>query len=846
MPTTARERFNISRLALKYPWITVGFWVTVSIAGLWSFGHLKYALFPDVTFPVVVVNASYSTTGAEATETQLTRPLETRLKTIPGVDKVRSASYPGQTVISLAFGVGTELEEAGRIVEAAVKAEKLPKGTTFKVTPLNLNESAAVSYTIESESGDLKSAAKLVREQVVPTIAKLPGVLRVVLLGDPTVFVNPSAVRFDGKDALAVQVIKRGRANTLEVVRDVEAEMQRLRSVLPTVRINLAATQATYIREASNATVEALGLAIALSVLVIFPFLWNWRATLISALAIPLSLLGTFIVMAVFGFNLETITLLALALVIGIIVDDAIVDVENIARHIEEGEPPAEAAVSATDEIGLTVTAATMTIVAVFLPVGLMSGVLGQFFRPFGLTVSAAVLTSLLVARTLSPLLASWWLKPAKPHRPQALTFFKGGLALYQQMLGWALKHRAMVVAAALASFALGLALIPIIPKGFIPHLDRGEFNVNFTTALGTGIDDSRTIATQLEKTVRATPEVEAVFTTIGTRPGETNRGTLYVKLDKARTRTTQDVQGAIRTSLPTMPATAISIEDLPFVENGAQKPLEVAFLGEDLGELNRAVEAVKARIEKIPGYVDVAMSGAGRYQDQVVEISHLNGRRVIYLTSNLAPGFTIGEATDRFIAEAKTVLPPSVSLSQGGDAENVASVFSGFAVTLALSIVCILGVLLLLFRSLTDAFVVILSLPLAVVGAMLAQFVTGSEFGMISVIGIIFLLGLVNKNGVLLVDYINQLRARGMGIDEAILKAGPVRLRPILMTTAAMILGMLPIALGLGAGAELRAPMAIAIIGGLVTSTLLSLIVVPVVYSLLEQRWSRRYEVRP
>ncbi|WP_287128334.1 efflux RND transporter permease subunit [Candidatus Cyanaurora vandensis] len=822
-----RERFNISRLAIRYPWLTLGFWLAVCILGAVSFRNLKYNLFPDITFPVVIVNAQAPLATALATETALTRPLEKQLATLAGVTKIRSTTYPGQTTVSLAFDVGTDLAASEQAVKTQLKTLNLPT-TTTQVIPLNLNESAVVSYAIQTSNQD---AARLAQTAIVPAIAKLPGVLKVTLLGAATGGGPATAVRFNGQTVLAFQVVKRGDANTLEVVDQVEKEVERLRQQFPQLRLDLAATQATYIREATSATIEALALAIALSVLVIYPFLWNWPSTFISALAIPTSLLGTFIVMAVCGFNLETITLLALALVIGIIVDDAIVDVENISRHLEEGEPPYEAAIQATNEIGLTVTATTLTIVAVFLPVGLMGGVLGQFFRPFGLTVSAAVITSLLVARTLSPLLAVYWLKPA-PARPEGA--WLGFVARYRTVLVWALAHRGTVLGLALLSFLGGLALIPFIAKGFIPHLDRGEFNILYQAPPTTTLAQSLAVARQLETVVRRAPAVEAVFTTVGSRQGQPNRGLLYVRLKEDRKLTTADQQNRLRDQLPQISGVTTSVEDIQFVDNGGEKPLQFALLGEDPALLSQATDRLKTKVQDLAGFVDVTASDPGT-------IEHLNGKRVAYISANLGDGLTLGSATDQVVAQAD-LLPSGVQLSLGGDSERAAETFGGFGATLGLAVLCVLAVLLLLFRSWLDPLVIILALPLSIVGAILAQFVTQSDFGIISVIGIIFLLGLVNKNAILLVDYINQQRALGLSSTEAILRAGPVRLRPILMTTAATVLGMLPIALGLGAGAELRAPMAIIIIGGLLTSTLLSLLVIPVAVSLLDEwRYAKR-----
>jgi multidrug efflux pump subunit AcrB len=903
---SARESFNISKLAIKFSWLTVCFWIGVTVAGVLAFSSLKYALFPDITFPVVVVNAQAPLTSTLETEEKLTKIIEESLKSVVGLEDIRSSTYPGQTAVVSSFVVGTNLETATSKVTQIVNQLNLPKNANKKIIPLNLNESAAVSYAIESSTRNIDNLRQLAKDKIVPTIAKLPGVLKVSLLGDgnnapPPTTTNglPPAgtlVRFNGKEALAFQVIKKGDANTLEVVSRVEKEVQQLRSGLKDVTLTLAATQAEYIRNATHSTIDALIEAIILSVVVIFPFLWNWQATLISALAIPVSLLGTFIVMAIYGFNLETITLLALALVIGSIVDDAIVDVENIMRHIEEGKTPREAALIATNEIGLTVTAATFTAVAVFLPIGLMGGVIGQFFKPFGITVSVAMLTSLLVARTLSPVLAIYWLKAKPSNSPQKqskiwLEFDQG----YRNLLAWSLQHRMIVVTLAIGSFIAGIALIPLIPKGFIPKLDRGEFNIVYTAplpslpgGLGQGrpgelkqpggqveqtgqqdklgnssfsaaalaassssipipnpLNDSLDFAKKLEEVVRKSPAVATVFTTVGSREGEPNKGTLYVKLKEERELKTAQVQDQLRAALPKLAGVTTSVEDIQFVDTGGQKPLQIALQGNDLKALTTAAKAVKARIEKISGFADVTITGESHQQDTILQIERLNNQRVAYIGANLGENLTLGDATDKVIAEAKAVIPAGISLNLGGDSARQNEVFGSFGTTLGLSALCIIVVLIWLFKSWVDPIVIGLSLPLAIVGALLALLFTKSDFGMISLIGFVFLLGITNKNAILIVDYINQLRDSGMERTDAILKAGPVRLRPIMMTTAATILGMVPIALGLGAGSELRSPMAVSIAGGLVSSTILSLFVVPVFYAILDD-WFPRQKVKP
>ncbi len=891
-PSTPRERFNISQLAIQYSWLTLGFWIAVAVAGAFAFSTLKYALFPDITFPVVVVNAAAPLPTALESEAQLTRPIETQLQGLDRLKRTDSLTYPGRAVVSLSFAVGTDLATAQQAVESRLQDLELP-GAKPEVLPINLNEAAVISYAIQSKTAPLAEVSSLTQAKIIPKITQIPDVLKVTLLGAPLKVPAakalpsksspdvpakelakelareaPTIVRFNGAEAVAIQVVKQGTANTLQVVQQVEAAVSQLRQALPELEIQIAATQANYIRAATGETIQALIEAIVLSILVIFPFLGNWRATLISALAIPLSLLGTFIVMAIYGFNLETLTLLALALVIGNIVDDAIVDVENISRHLEQGESPRQAAITATNEIGLTVTAATLTAVAVFLPVGLMGGVLGQFFKPFGITIAASMITSLLVARTLSPLLAVYWLRPTKA-TSRAAGWTERINQTYRQLLDWSLRHRGWVVGIACFSCVAGLALIPLIPKGFIPKLDRGEFNITYTAPLPQApaaspnalarttqinpqlnpsqnplqnpLQNSLKVAEQLDDYLRQSPQVENLFTVVGTRQGEPNKGSIYIQLKSDRTLPTAQVQDQFRRDLPVPAGVSTSIEDIQFVDTGGEQPVQIKIVGEDLAALGQAAEALKARLEKIPGFEDVTATAEVGQGGQIAQINRSNGQRLAVVSANLGHDLTLGEATDQAVAEAKAVLPAGLSLDLGGDSARVGEVLGSFGGTLALSLLCIVLVLLWLFRSWVDTVVIFMALPLSTVGAMIGLLITQSDFGMISLIGIIFLFGLTNKNAILIVDYIKQLRRSGLSRREAILEAVPIRLRPILMTTAATILGMLPIALGFGAGAELRAPMAVAIMGGLVTSTLLSLLVVPVIYDLLDE-WRMRH----
>ncbi len=903
---SVREQFNISRWAIAHPRLTIGFWIGVIVAGILAFSSLKYALFPEVTFPVIVVSATTPLPSAIETEKQLTIPIEQATKPIERVYDLRSSTYPGRSIVSLAFLVGTRLEDSTNQVETALKSLQLPPKSNYTVIPLNLNESTAITYAIKSENRTLKELTEVTQNQIIPQLKTLEGVLKVNLLGDgltrekatdltslsssQTLIENPpTLVKYNGENVLAVQVVKRSDANTLEVVERVENTLNQLQVNLKDVELILAETQADYIRKATQATIDELLLAIVLAIVVVFPFLRNLKATLITALAIPTSLLGTCIVMAIFGFNLETITLLALALVIGIVVDDAIVDVENIARLIDAGETPKQAALKGTDEIGLTVTASTLTIVAVFLPVAFMGDALGEFFKPFALTISSAVLISLFVARTLSPVLAVYWLKQKQNNQDNSPKKQNLILQKYRRLLEWSLTHRKLVALMAFLSFIAGLALIPFVPQGFLPRLDRGEFiinysyplpqisnnfkpqpapttpttpNVNSTSAQGNSIFQqegafdwladltrnpiqlllrkTRNTGSKIEDILLETPEIEEAFTIAGIK-GQPNRGRIYVKLKSDRTLTTLQVQDQIRENLPELNNVTISVEDIQFVETGDEKPLQIVLVGDDIKTLTQTAKAIQTEVKKLPGFVDVRATGEENSGDEITQIERFQGERAAYVTANLSKDQLLGDATNQVNKIAQSLLPNGVTLKLTGDSARIGQVLRSFLVTLTFSVICMLGLLFLLFGRWVEPVVVGLCLPLSIVGAMLALLITQSDFGIISLIGLIFLLGLLDKNALLLMDYINQLRQTGMSRRDAIIETGIVRLRPIVMTTASTILGMLPIALGLGAGAELRQPMAVAIIGGLITSTLLTLIVVPVLNSLLEDQWLKR-----
>ena len=859
-----RKTLNISRWAIRHPILTIGFWIAVVVAGLLAFGSLKYALFPDITFPVIIVNAqNKALITSTDTESWITTPIEKSLRGLEGLDDIISTTSIGNTTIRVSFEVGKSIKLAEKEVRDAVDVAKTKKGTNIAIIPINLNESTAATYVVQSEKLTLEQLALLTKRKLLPSIESINGVLDVRVLGGPVTMpmgedyqavqqFQTTLAKLNGEEVIALEVIKDAEANTLEIVQEADKLIKKLNKTNENIKIIKASTQANYIKEASLATIESIGIAVALSALVIYPFLWDWKATIISGLAIPTSLCGTFIVMAIFGLKLETITMLAIALVVGIIVDDAIVDVENISRHLELGESPRTATIAATDEVGLTLTAATLTIAAVFIPVASMGGVVGQFFRPFGITASAAVLISLLVSRTLSPLLSMLWLREKKDKKGEES--WKGLLSWYEIQLSKALSHRKLVIYATITTLVIGIGLIFVVNKGFIPKLDRGEMIIQFTSEIKsdqktiqksttTQLYDPKQASTILNKTsenaikiesmVRQVPEVVDIYTTIGDQWGQSNQGKLIVRISKNRTQKTSAIQEEIRGKLSKLSGITYSVEDIPFVDTGKASPIQIKLEGNNLIELDKTAENIQKLISSIPGIVDVSTASNNVQIDHMV-IEHIDGNRVRIVQANLASNLSSEEAISLIKIKTNRNIPKGINLDFGGDSTRIKEIMSSFAFTMLLGIVSIVLVLLLLFKNVTDPLIIIISLPLSLVGAMLAILITKQEFGVISVIGILFLMGLTNKNAIIMVDYINQLRISGLATRQAILQGATVRLRPILMTTGATILGMLPVAIGVGAGSELRAPMAIAIMGGLLTSSILSLFVIPVAYSII------------
>jgi HAE1 family hydrophobic/amphiphilic exporter-1 len=746
--------------------------------------------------------------------------------------------------------------------------------------------------------------------------------------------------RLNGETSIAITIQKQSDANSVKTSDRLRATFKELEQDNGgRISFTVAQDLTDFTRNSLSEVQRDLFLAILMVAIVLFMFLHSARNSLIVLLSIPTSLVSTLFFMWLFGYTLNLMSLMALALVIGILVDDSIVVLENIHRHLEKGEEPATAAVNGRSEIGFAAIAITLVDVVVFLPISLVGGVVGRIFSEFGITIVVSTLLSLFVSFTLTPMLASKWSRLVE----QSKESWIGRLVLrfeqmqdnladgYKQALAWALDHRKTILAVSGGLLAISLSFVPLglIGSEFMTDSDRGEFAVNIDLPLGTTIGKTDSTVKAVERVVAAMPEVERYLSTIGKQQSQwknadqSNLGQVQVKLTdkRKRNRSTQAVMMAIKEQTADIPGLKTSFNTISMWGAANTAPVQIEIIGRDLDQVVRFSESVAGIIAQAEGTADVTTSweegkpeikievdrekcarmgltlgevglavrtaiegdiptkyqeGDTEYDIRVVlnrsdrsraqdvgsitlinhygqpvrldqvariyvgkgpsEIQRKDRERLVTVAANLSGEIPLGQVTETIEKEITAAgVPAGIEVFYGGDSENMRDMFSDMTVALSLAILFVYIIMVSLFESYVHPFTIMFSLPVALVGAFAGLALTGTTLNMFSMIGIIMLMGLVTKNAILLVDFTNTLRSRGVAMREALLEAGKTRLRPIVMTTATMVFGMLPLALALGAGAEMRQGMAVVVVGGLLSSTLLTLLLVPVVYSYVD-----------
>ncbi|HEV7309030.1 efflux RND transporter permease subunit [Ensifer sp.] len=832
--------------------------------------------------------------------------VNSELLTLPGVQKVQRLGGVNREVrVSL---------NAERLLALGVTADQV--NTALREINTNVPSGRGEIGGREQSIRTVGSAASI--DELSQLSIPLPGG-RWVKLSDIATIEDTSSeprnfARVDGAPVVSFAVSRSKGASDTVVANAVVQRLDEIRARMPGVEFKEEISYVEYTQESYDAAVTALIEGALLTIVVVFAFLRNWRATLISAVAMPLSILPTFAVMDLLGFTLNSISLLALTLVIGILVDDAIVEIENIERHVDMGKRPFIAAIDAADAIGLAIVATTLTIVAVFAPVSFIGGAVGQYFKQFGLTVAFAVLFSLLVARLLTPLMAAYLLRPRAGHghsaKPSRLA------DAYCRLLGWTLDHRKTALSLVALIFVGSIALLTMLPTGFTPERESNVSQLKVTLPPGTRLAETARVSDELADRIKQRPEVESIFATADSL----NEVSLRIKLTPREQRELdrKSFELSLRpllSEIPDIQATFASAE--------GSKDLSIYLTGDDPEALTASVRRLETEMQALPGLVGVrstepllspellvkprleeaarlgvsvtsigtvariatmgdSESNSARFNlgnrqvpirvmlDQatrgdldilrnlrvgtnagavvpltsVADISfgaegssveRLDRKRLIAVEANL-DGITLGTAFERIEAlPAMSELPAGVSQANYGNAEYMAEMFRNFAIALLAGILMVAAVLVLLFKDFLQPLTILVALPLSIGGAALALILFGAALDVSSMIGILMLMGIVCKNSILLVDYAIECRNEGADRRSALLEAGATRARPIIMTTIAMVAGMVPAVIGVGAGAAFRAPMAAAVIGGLITSTALSLVFVPVMFTVMD-----------
>ncbi|MFP2910946.1 efflux RND transporter permease subunit [Pyxidicoccus sp. 3LFB2] len=1013
----------LSDVSIRRPVFTAMLSLCLIVLGLMGLGRLGTDLYPDVSFPIVVVNTVYRGAGPGEIETQVVKPIEDAVAGISGVDKIHSFSRENLGTVVVQFKLTAPLDRAVQDVRDKVAgvANKLPQDADAPVVGrVDLAATPILTYAVSAQlpSQELR---RLIDDRIKPALAQLEGAAEVRVTGGDTreiqididldkaraAGVSPLAIaqrvgaenldlpagrlqlgaseltvrslgqfknveelrslpvarsrtgsqvrleeiatvrdgvaerrtlaRLNGKDAVILEIVKQPGSNTLavsEAVKRVMAEMT------PAVGQGFAATllidQSVLIQENAHEVWVALFFGGAMAVLIILMFLLDGRGTFISSLALPTSVIGTFFAMYALDYTLNQMTLLALSLAIGLLIDDAVVVREAITHRLEQGEDPVSAASNGTKDVGLAVLATTMSLVAVFVPVAFMPGIVGQFFKQFGITISVAVLVSLFISFTLDPMLSARLAKARKPgevHRDNAVAaalrrFLEGTERFYERILRWVLAHK--WATAGLTAVVLGVSFAGASGLGmeFMSAEDRSQFLVELTLPDSASLAETEARTAQAEALLDGIPEVTDVYAIVGNN-GDVNKARLRVLTvgKQERERGIPAIKEEARGRLAPLVATRVNLMDPPMLEGlGDYFPIMVRITGPDLVRVQQEAERVAGILREIPGTADVrvesnppkpemqihidrarasdvdlnaaglatqlrlAISGdvVAKLREGITEtdirvrlaeadratpervrqlevytphglrpvtdvadvqlrdgpsvIEHDNRERQIAVYAQKGPGGALGDVAKTLKERvAAQPLPPGYSITYDGEMKSMDEQNDAFGMAFLLALVFIYMVLASQFESFKHPFTIMVSLPLALVGALLGLVVTGYNLSMGAVIGIILLMGLVTKNAILLIDGALQHLREGDTVDQALLKAGPRRLRPILMTSAAMAIGMVPTAIGTGVGSEFRAPMAITVIGGVITSTFLTLLVVPVVFAAMERLRFRR-----
>jgi HAE1 family hydrophobic/amphiphilic exporter-1 len=1003
------------------------------IAGLMSMSRLGVDLFPDVTFPVVVVTTPYPGAGPSEVESLVSKPIEDELSTLAGMKRLSSNNQEGVSVVIAEFTLETDVKYAEQQIRDRVGATKRKLPLDIKEPVIRRIDPSDQPVLVLALKADMPPADlyDLANEKIKPRLQQVPQVGLVEILGGRqreiqvqldrnklkthelsatavaqrlagagedipsgkkeegeketifrtvgqfrsiddikqlvlTFFGNDVPVRIsdvgnvtdtlvdetsrgyiNGDKTLFLYAFRQSGANTIRVVDGLKAQVEKINKETAEQpgKPQLVAIRdsSVWIRANITDVQESILIGVVLAVVVVFLFLANGRSTIITGLALPNSLIGAFILMAMAGFTINIMTLLALSLSVGLLIDDAIVVRENIFRHIELGQKPLVAARVGTAEVRLAVIATTLTVIAVFGPLGFLKGVVGQFFKQFGLTVCFAMAISLFDALTIAPMLSAYFAGTSHGKKDtKSIYGMTVGAVLrgfgrfqdwlddfYEKTIRWVLRKPLTSLGLSLLVFLGSMYLAKFVPKTFLPQQDAGEFSLAIDMPPGTNLEAMARTSLTIDKVVRANKEVAITALTVGSRDGDPNFAEFYVKLvpRDQRKANTSEFKEKLREQLKPFAYASPKVKDFDAV-GGGMRPFTLNLVGNDQEQLEKVALGALDKLKAHPGLKDVDVNfRPGKPEFQIIpdkakaqlmgtstaaiglelrtqiegtqpakfrekgveynvrvrlredqrnlkeafsqtyvpnlnnsivrlqdvakpvstdgpsKITRVDRNRYVQFGADIAPGAGLGDimtdVTKTFTSDIK--LPPGMTFQFVGQAENFKELGESMVFAMGAGILFIFLVLASLYESFVTPFTIMLALPLALCGSMVALFLGNESLNIFSMIGVVMLLGVATKNSILLVDYANQLVQQGWTRDDAITKAGRTRLRPILMTTMALIAGTVPIAIGLNEASKQRTSMGVAIIGGLISSTILTLIVVPAAYSYIDRfrEWS-------
>jgi HAE1 family hydrophobic/amphiphilic exporter-1 len=1021
---------DLARLSIKRPIFISCIVVLILLVGYICMSRLAVDLFPDVTFPTVVVNVPYPGAGASEVETLVAKVLEEELSGVAGIEKLRSTSKEGVATVIAEFSLAVDIKYAEQQIRDRVSAARRRLPDDIEEPTIRTVDPADQPIAIVAVSAEGKSQAELfdIADQTVKVnLSQVNQVGLVEILGgrkreiqvqldadrlrqykisatevtealgrsgenvpagkttstkNDTAYrtvgefrdlnlIAPTVVRFandehaitvgqlgnvvdtledetsrtflDGKPALLIYVYRQSGANTIEVVDRLGAAIAKVNKLFAAGGIKAHAQMvkdgAKRIRANVDDVYESITIGIILTILVVYLFLGSFRSTLITGLALPNSLLGAFILMLIAGFSINIMSLLALSLAVGLLIDDAIVVRENIFRHMEMGKSPEEAALAGTREVNLAVIATTLAILAVFGPIGFLQGVTGQFFKEFGLTICFAMLISLFDALTIAPMLSAYFAGNLHPKEPvwaigrwnkrllqsfdRAQTWLENK---YERALHWTLDFPKTVIVANVFLFVLSIFCLRYVPKTFIPAADNGEFLVGLDLPPGASLDRMAEVGAQVDAKLRAFPEIARTLLTVGNRDGEPNYAEISVELKpkgKERPAPTSEVKAKVRENIKEFAFANPAVKDGD-ATGGGQRQFNLNLSGQDMKQLEEYAQKLVARLKKHPALTDPDSSyrpGKPEFQfnidpeiareaglgprtvglelrnlvegvvaapfrtadleydirvrlkeDQrdlqkvwkkilvpninktmvplglVAEISPSNSpanirrenrARTVQISADInpkGPGLGGAMADIPRIIQSELPMPPGMSYSFYGQAERFAELMRNMMIAMGLGILFIYFVLASLYESVVTPFAIMIVMPLAAIGAFFGLLIVQTTLDLYSMIGCVMLLGLASKNSILLVDYIKQMMDEGMDRKEAIIRSCKTRLRPILMTSLALIAGMVPVAVGLNEASSQRTSLGVAVIGGVISSTLLTLLLVPAAFIYIDR----------